>query len=171
MFGASALLIVWVSAALRVSQRALRRARDEMEARVVERTAELAHANERLQTEIGERRRADEGLRERANLLDLTHDTVFVRDQNDVITYWNRGAEELYGWKWEETVGKITSHELLRTIFTQPADEIAATLLHTGRWEGELVHTKRDGTPVTVASRWVRAAQRAGAGDRDARNE
>ena len=42
---------------------------------------------------------ADMVMRERARLLDLTHDTVFVRDMNDVITYWNRGAEELYGWQ------------------------------------------------------------------------
>jgi len=50
-----------------------------------------------LQAEIAERKRGEEILRERANLLDLTHDTVFVRDINDVITFWNRGAEKLYG--------------------------------------------------------------------------
>ena len=38
-------------------------------------------------------------LQERARLLDLTHDTIFVRDMNDVITYWNQGAAELYGWQ------------------------------------------------------------------------
>jgi PAS domain-containing protein len=43
-------------------------------------------------------RKSAETLREQAALLDLTHDTIFVRDVNDVITYWNRGAEELYGW-------------------------------------------------------------------------
>ena len=58
-------------------------------------------------------------LREQAGLLDLTHDTVFVRDMNDVITYWNRGAEELYGWRREEAVGKVT-HELLQTVFPAP---------------------------------------------------
>jgi PAS domain S-box-containing protein len=99
------------------------------------------------------RRRAEETLRERANLLDLTHDTVFVRDLNDVITYWNRGAEELYGWSREEAIGRV-SHELTQTIFPAPLQEINETLRRTGRWEGELVHTKRDGTRVTVASRW-----------------
>jgi two-component system, LuxR family, sensor kinase FixL len=100
-----------------------------------------------------ERKRAEEGLREQARLLDLTHDTVFVRDMNDIITYWNRGAEELYGWTKEEAVGKV-SHQLMQTIFAVPLEEVTTKLLRTGRWEGELVHTKRDGTQVIVASRW-----------------
>jgi PAS domain S-box-containing protein len=91
--------------------------------------------------------------RERERLLDLTHDTVFARDMNGVITYWNRGAEELYGWPREEAVGKVT-HQLLQTVFATPLQEIIARLIQSGRWEGELVHTKRDGAPVIVASRW-----------------
>ena len=74
---------------------ALRHARDELEVKVAERTA---------------------ALREQASLLDLTHDTILVCDLNDVITYWNRGAEELYGWKREEALGKVT-HQFLHTIF------------------------------------------------------
>jgi PAS domain S-box-containing protein len=92
-------------------------------------------------------------LSEQAGLLDLTHDTIFVRDMNDVIVYWNRGAEELYGWKQAEAFGRIT-HELMQTIFPMPLEKITAELLRNGRWEGELVHTKKDGTKAIVASRW-----------------
>jgi PAS domain S-box-containing protein len=70
-----------------------------------------------------------------------------------VITYWNHAAEELYGWTAEKAVGKV-SHQLLRTVFPVPRDEILEELLRTGRWEGELVRTKADGTRVIVASRW-----------------
>jgi PAS domain S-box-containing protein len=99
-------------------------------------------------------RKASEALREQANLLNLTHDTIFVRDMNNLITYWNRGAEELYGWTAAEVIGKVTTHKLLQTVLPAPLDEIEKELHRTGRWEGELKHTKADGTHVVVASRW-----------------
>jgi PAS domain S-box-containing protein len=88
-----------------------------------------------------------------ARLLDLTHDTVFVRDPRDVIIFWNRGAEQLYGWSRDEAVGTIT-HNLLHTIFPIPLETIKEQLRQAGHWEGELVHTRKDGSQVTVASRW-----------------
>jgi len=103
--------------------------------------------------DITERKRTEETLREQANLLDLTHDAIFARDMNGVMTYWNRGAEALYGWKAEEARGKVAS-ELLKTVFPVPSERIAAELRSRGYWEGELVQTKRDGTQVVVASRW-----------------
>jgi PAS domain S-box-containing protein len=103
--------------------------------------------------DLTERKLAEAALVERAALLDLSHDSIFVRGMNDAISFWNRGAEQLYGWSKDQALGQI-SHQLLRTIFPAPLEEITSELLRTGRWEGELVHTKRDGTQVTVASRW-----------------
>jgi PAS domain S-box-containing protein len=103
--------------------------------------------------EITARKQTENALREQADLLNLTHDTIFVRDMNDVIRYWNRGAQELYGWTSEEAVGRVT-HELMQTVFPAPLEEITARVQEQGRWEGELVHTKRDGAQVVVASRW-----------------
>jgi PAS domain S-box-containing protein len=140
-------------ASLQDSESELRKARDELEARVAERTADLSRSNEQLRIEITERERAEGSLREQASLLDLTHDTILVRDMNDIITYWNRGAEEMYGWKREEALGQVT-HQLLQTAFPADLTEINAELLGTGRWSGELIHTKRDGTKTVAASRW-----------------
>jgi two-component system, LuxR family, sensor kinase FixL len=92
-------------------------------------------------------------LWEQANLLNLTHDSIFVRDMNAVIKYWNRAAEELYGWASEQAVGR-RAHDLLKTVFPASLGQIEETVIRAGRWEGELVHTKKDGSQVVVASRW-----------------
>ena len=139
---------------LRASESALRKARDELDGKVKERTADLSRSNEQLRQEIAERERTEGVLREQASLLNLTHDTVYVRDMKDIITYWNRGAEEQYGWSSQEAVGRV-SHELTQTSFAAPLPEINAELLKTGRWVGELIHARRDRTKVTVASRWA----------------
>ncbi|HXJ94458.1 MAG TPA: two-component regulator propeller domain-containing protein [Terriglobia bacterium] len=102
--------------------------------------------------DIDDRKRAEETLREQANLLDLTHDTIFVADMQGVIKYWNRGAEEQYGWTAEQAVGTVV-YELLKTVFPKPREEVIAEVTRAGRWEGELLHTRKDGTRIVVACR------------------
>ena len=92
-------------------------------------------------------------LEAQAELLDLTHDAIFVRDADDVITYWNNGAEELYGWPRRDAVGRKAA-DLLKTVFPRPEEDIRAALVDEHRWEGELIHTRRDGTRLVVISRW-----------------
>jgi PAS domain S-box-containing protein len=118
-------------------------------------------ANSALETEVRERRDLEIRLRirenryrEQAELLDLIFDAVIVRNAKDEITYWNRGAEELYGWDAEEVLGKVT-HELFQTVFPKALAEIQAEILETGYWEAELMHRRRDGSVATVSSRWV----------------
>jgi two-component system sensor kinase FixL len=96
---------------------------------------------------------ADRVLLEQAHLLDVVHDAIVVRDMDDVVTYWNHGAEQIYGWPRDHAVGKV-SHRLLQTVFPAPLDEIKAEMLRRGRWEGEVLHTRQDGVQRTVASRW-----------------
>src|SRR5262249_38826341 len=78
----------------------------------------------------------------------------FVRDPQDRIVYWNPGAADLYGYSNDEAVGQV-SYSLLRTEFPAPLDAILAQVRTSGAWEGELLHTRRDGQRITVASRWT----------------
>jgi len=118
-------------------------------------------ANARLEKEVQDRRELELDLRireasyrEQAALLDLTHDSIFVRGIDSTIRYWNRGSERMYGWQREQALHKV-SHQLLHTRFPVPLPEIEAEVYRTGSWEGELVHYRRDGVAVTVSSRWA----------------
>ncbi len=104
--------------------------------------------------DLGERKRHEQQLAEQARLLDLSNDAILVRDANDRITYWNKGATKIYGYTWQEALGKVT-HNLLKTERSEPLPKIYEKLRRDNYWEGELVHTRRDGKRLTVFSRWV----------------
>src|SRR4029079_9603640 len=90
-------------------------------------------------------------LHEQIQLLDFIQDAVILRDMRDAIILWNRGAEEIYGWPQAESLG-LSAHTLLQTEFPHPLEEITAELLRDERWEGELVHTRRDGSKVVTSN-------------------
>jgi len=101
------------------------------------------------------RRQAERTLREQAQLLELAHDSILVRRASDnTITFWNQGAVETYRFSRGEAMGK-PSHQLLKTVFPEDVSGIERALAEEGRWEGELVHTRKDGTRLVVSSRWV----------------
>src|ERR1043166_373283 len=91
---------------------------------------------------------------QQAALLDLVRDCVLVRDLEDRITFWNRTAEELYGWSKAEAIGQVF-HKLLQTQFSKSLAEIKSSLKVTGNWQGELINTTRDGRALVVSSRWT----------------
>jgi two-component system, LuxR family, sensor kinase FixL len=135
-------------------EEALRLAHDELELRVQQRTRELAASNAQLRQEIEDRLRAEQQLRKQADLLELAHDAIIVRDLNDRITYWNSGAEEVYGWRRAEALGR-TAPSLLRSIYPSSNEFLKDEIVRVGRWEGELIQTRRDGQTITVSSRWA----------------
>ena len=92
-------------------------------------------------------------LTEKARLLDMSYDAILVRDSKDRIRFWNDGATELYGFSREEALGRV-SHDLLRTVFPEPLEQIRGKFLRDGRWSGELLHTRADGSKITVSTRW-----------------
>jgi PAS domain S-box-containing protein len=136
------------------AERALQLAHDELELRVQARTQELASANLLLRAEVNERRRAEEALRKQADLLELAHDAIIVRDLDDRITYWNWGAEQVYGWSREQALGE-TVPNLLQSIYPSSIESIKEEIVRVGSWEGELTQTRQDGETVIISSRWA----------------
>ncbi len=119
--------------------------------------------------DLTDQRRAEEALarqaevlQQQAQLLDLARDAITVRDFADgAIRFWNRGAEETFGWARGDAMGQ-PQHTLLRTQFLtgetnfpRPTQEVAAALLRTGSWAGEVIQTRRDGARIVVDSRWT----------------
>jgi PAS domain S-box-containing protein len=107
-----------------------------------------------INIDITERKQAEEAIRRQVELLDLAHDAIFVWDLQDRIVFWNRGAEEIYGWTREEAMAQNV-RQLLKTEFPQPLKEIEAEILQAGRWEGDLVHHTRDGRRLVMAASWA----------------
>jgi PAS domain S-box-containing protein len=87
-----------------------------------------------------------------AHILNLAN--VIIHDVHGRVLHWTTGCERLYGWTRQEARGKIV-HELLRTGYPQPRDQIIAELREQGSWEGEIEHQRKDRSVVTVASLWV----------------
>jgi PAS domain S-box-containing protein len=112
-----------------------------------------------MAVDITERKQAEEQIRQQARLLDLAQDAIVVRDLQDRITFWNQGAERLYGWTAAEAVG-CNAVELL---YRDPACCAAARkeTLEKGEWNGELPQRTKPGHEIMVNSRWtlVRDAQ------------
>ncbi len=112
--------------------------------------------------DVTRRKRIEEALHKQAGmlrrqgaLLDLAHDAICLRELGTgTILSWNEGAEMMYGWAKGEALGR-TVHDLLRTHLPRPLEDLEAELLRAGRWEGDLVCSRRDGTLIAVSSRWA----------------
>jgi len=102
---------------------------------------------------IGQLRESLLILREKTQLVHLSHDAIITADSNRCVTSWNDGAAEMYGWTEREALGKAI-HELLQTT-SHGSAEIDESLQRRGRWDGELKHTARDGHRLAVESRQV----------------
>ena len=132
----------------RAAETEIRTLNAELEGRVADRTQALER-----QTAV---------LAQQAALLDLAHDAIIVRDIQNRIVFWNRGAEMMYGWPAQLALGKISS-ELLEPKSSQPIEEIYAQLFQQGHWEGEARHSKRDGTILLVSTHLTLQRDEAGA--------
>ena len=107
-----------------------------------------------IRSDITERKRAEEQIREQAELLDQAQDAILVRDLDQNILFWNKGAEKIYGWSAPEVIGK-NAEEVL---FKEHSPQFAAArqeILVNGEWKGEMHQVRRDGTDIVLESRWT----------------
>jgi PAS domain S-box-containing protein len=120
-----------------------------------QRLARLVPAIRRALREAKEQKKqqeSDERIREQANLLNLTGDAIIVRNLNDQIVFWNKGASLLFGWNEEEATGQDFG-ELLMGDSTALA-EAKARLIEFDEWMGEFHLKNRAGEEIIVFSRW-----------------
>src|SRR3954454_10309857 len=104
---------------------------------------------------------ATKSLAAQARLLNLSHDMIFVRDRGGVITFWNKTAEQAYGWSADEALGQLAD-KLLQTRYPDRRETIETGLLDTGRWEGRVQQRTKDGAALTVDARWALQHDRLG---------
>ena len=95
-----------------------------------------------------------EELRQKTELFKLSREAVLVVDLSDKIALWSDGAEQLYGWKRAEALGR-SPLELLQTQLPRPVAQIETILRREPHWEGELKQTTRYGARISVSSRWA----------------
>jgi PAS domain S-box-containing protein len=106
--------------------------------------------------DITKRKRAEDQLIEQATLLDQSHEAIVVRDLDNHILYWSRGAERLYGWTAEEAICRPVGELTYRESLSQLA-EATGIVIENGAWNGELRHLTKDGREVIVEGHWTLA--------------
>jgi PAS domain S-box-containing protein len=88
-----------------------------------------------------------------SEILEFTHDAIIIWEMDGAgIVYWNRAAEQLYGFTREQAYGRVT-HELLKTQLAGGVGELESRIARYGIWVGELCHTCSDGRRVEVEGR------------------
>ncbi len=113
-------------------------------------TYEGKAARQVIARDISERKRAEERLVYQSQLLANVHDAIIATDEHFTLTEWNRAAEQLYGWKAEEAIGRKV-HDVIPTEFTDAQRTEALRLLsETGHYRVEVAQYSRDGKPIDI---------------------
>ncbi len=106
-----------------------------------------------ISRDITERKRAENKMREQAALLDITSDAILVRDLEQRVLFWNKGAERLYGWGAEEVLGRKATEFLWETQALPQIETIEPTVREAGQWWGEMHHVAKNGRKLIIEGR------------------
>jgi PAS domain S-box-containing protein len=96
--------------------------------------------------DVTERREVEGRVRFQARLLEAVGQAVIATDPQGTIIYWNRAAEELYGWSQEEAMGRSIMEVTPSEQMLERAEEIMAEILAGRSWSGEFEVRRKDGT-------------------------
>jgi PAS domain S-box-containing protein len=110
--------------------------------------------------DITARKKKQRPLREQLDFLDESKDAIALLDLKAGITFWNKGAERLYGWTFEEMKDKRLSDLLFgaalpELIANGGVAEFERRLFEQGKWRGELTQVTKDGSEIIVESRFA----------------
>ena len=108
-----------------------------------------------IRNDITERKLGEERIREQAALLDQAQDAILVRDLKHNILFWNKGAERIYGWTAAEAIGRNIADVYVKKETLLQLQEAQDAVMERGEWSGEVRQKRRDGSEITVSSRWT----------------
>jgi PAS domain S-box-containing protein len=103
-----------------------------------------------VNTDVTEQKEAEERLAYHAHLLDNTHDAVIATDERFIVSAWNKGAEEVYGWRSDEALGRPIGEVIEPGLSEEQMSEALRELAEEGRSRNELITRRKDGTPVYI---------------------
>ncbi len=104
-------------------------------------------------TDLSVLERAEAHIREQAALIDQARDAIVVRDLDDRVVFWSKGAERLYGFAAGDAIGN--RFDQLLQIDTGRFESAKRTALAEGAWNGEMEKTSAAGTLITADCRWT----------------
>jgi len=104
-------------------------------------------------TDLTERKNSEERIAEQAALIDQARDAILVRNLENRVLFWSKGAERLFGWRSDEAVGR-TIAELIKPD-PEISREAITTVLRDGAWSGEIEKVTKAGAKLTLESRWT----------------
>jgi two-component system, cell cycle sensor histidine kinase and response regulator CckA len=105
--------------------------------------------------DVSDRKLAEQKIREQAALLDIAVDGILVINIQGHIQYWNKGAENIYGWSAEDAIAKNATKLLYKKDGNSQLHRAIANVIESGSWQGELNQLHQDGREIIVESRWT----------------
>jgi len=101
-------------------------------------------------TDVTERKKAEADLIFQKHLLRASHDAMIALDLQGVVSFWNPAAEELYGWKSTEALGKNITNLIFELQYLKHTPEIMEKVRSGACWVGDFQIKQRSGKALTV---------------------